>query len=664
MSKAFDQLHTLAIDLRRSSSSFANELWEYIDPELWSTTRNSWMILQTLSEVRRQELERDETFLKLLSKHMERWQRIIDDKPWYQGKNLQVAYFSMEFGLSEALPIYSGGLGMLAGDHLKACSDLGVPLVGIGLLYQQGYFRQEISPEGKQVVLLPYNEPSQLPIEKLPLRLALEFPGRTVHVRVFKAQVGSIPLYLLDTNDMLNSPLDRAITGELYGGGSETRLKQEVVLGMGGVRLLKALNIDANVYHLNEGHAAFAIIERARFLMKDRPFEEAFKLAKKGTLFTTHTPVDAGFDRFPIDLIRQGFADYILELGISIDDFLKLGQLKKDDPFNMAYLAVHGSAYVNGVSELHGKVSQKLFAPLKVDVGYVTNGVHIPTWESPEADRLWQHHCGAHRWYGTLETLEKEVQSIPDDELWNFRNQSRQKLIDYTRNRIGLQLKSTGISGIALENILDPNILTIGFSRRFATYKRVDLLLHDQERFIKLLQSKKVQLIIAGKAHPQDEPGQHLIEKWIDFVNRPEVSAYAVFLSDYDILLAERLVQGMDLWINTPHRPWEASGTSGMKLNVNGGLNLSVLDGWWAEAYQKEVGWAMDGEDDEKDAQKLYDLLENEIIPLFYERNNADIPIGWLKKVKESMAKLTPQYSTNRMVREYVEKYYEVIAHG
>jgi len=664
MSKAFDELHTLAIDLRRSSSSFANELWEYIDPELWSTTRNSWMILQTLSAGRREELERDETFLKLLKKHMDWWQSAINASTWYQGENLQVAYFSMEFGLSEALPIYSGGLGMLAGDHLKACSDLGVPLVGIGLLYQQGYFRQEISPEGKQVVLLPYNEPSQLPIEKLPLRLALEFPGRTVHVRVFKAQVGSIPLYLLDTNDMLNSPLDRAITGELYGGGTETRLKQEVILGIGGVRLLKALNIDANVYHLNEGHAAFAIIERARSLMKDRSFEEAFKLVKKGTLFTTHTPVDAGFDRFPIELIRQGFADYILELGISIDDFLRLGQLKMDDPFNMAYLAVHGSAYVNGVSELHGEVSQKLFAPFNIAVGYVTNGVHIPTWESPEANRLWHHYCGAHRWYGTLETLEKEVQSIPDGELWNFRNQSRQKLIDYTRKRISLQLKSAGVSEIALENILDPNILTIGFSRRFATYKRVDLLLHDQERLINLLKSKKVQLIIAGKAHPQDEPGQHLIEKWTSFVNRPEVSTYAVFLSDYDILLAERLVQGMDLWINTPHRPWEASGTSGMKLNVNGGLNLSVLDGWWAEAYQKEVGWAMDGEDDEKDASKLYELLENEIIPLFYERDNTDIPIGWLKKVKESMAKLTPQYSTNRMVREYVEKYYEVIAHG
>lgn len=656
MSETFDHLYSLALDLRRSSSSYANELWNRVDPHLWATTRNPWMILQTLTEERRQELEQDKEFLDLLRKHVKRPQI----PPWYQGKNLQVAYFSMEFGLSEALPIYSGGLGLLAGDHLKACSDLGVPIVGIGLLYQQGYFRQEISPDGKQVALLPYNEPSQLPIQQLPLRLTLEFPGRIVHVRIFQAQVGNVHLYLLDTNDMLNTPLDRAITGELYGGGPETRLKQEVVLGIGGVRLLHALKIDANVYHLNEGHAAFAILERAR--MMGGLFDEAFHQAKKGTLFTTHTPVEAGFDRFHPDFIRKGFAEYAERLGISIDEFLGLGQLEKEDPFNMAYLAVRGSAFVNGVSKLHGEVSQKLFAPLKVDVGYVTNGVHIPSWESPEADELWCQCSGKDRWYGALETLEKELEAISDEKLWQFRNESRNKLIDYTRQRAAYERKSRGASPI--KSFLNPGVLTMGFSRRFATYKRVDLLLHDEKRLMHLLKSKKVQLIIAGKAHPQDEPGKHLIEKWMAFTSKPEVAPYAVFLADYDILLAERLVQGMDLWINTPHRPWEASGTSGMKLNVNGGLNLSVLDGWWAEAYKKEVGWALEGEDDITDANTLYDLLENEVIPLFYDRDEQGLPRDFLKKVKESMARLTPQYSTNRMVREYVEKYYEVIANG
>ncbi|MCB1080862.1 MAG: alpha-glucan family phosphorylase [Chlamydiia bacterium] len=667
MSETFDHLYTLALDLRRSSSSDADELWECVDPTLWKTNRNPWVILQTLSEKRRKELEEDKDFLLLLRRHVERKQQALKASQWYQGKNLQVAYFSMEFGLSEALPIYSGGLGLLAGDHLKACSDLGVPLVGVGLLYQQGYFRQEIAADGKQIALYPYNEPSQLPIQQLPLRLTLEFPGRDVYVRVFQAQVGNIPLYLLDTNDMLNTPLDRAITGELYGGGPQTRLKQEVVLGIGGVRLLEALGIDANVYHLNEGHAAFAILERTRMLQKGRSFKEAFAMAKKGTLFTTHTPVEAGFDRFPIELIRKGFAGYAQALGIPLEDLLSLGQLNKEDPFNMAYLAVRGSAYVNGVSKLHGEVSQKLFAPLKATVGYVTNGVHIPSWESPEADKLWCHCSGEHRWYGTLETLEKEIQAISDTELWSFRNKSRQKLLQYTRERVHTQLNSSGAGEKVLkvlENFLDPEVLTVGFSRRFATYKRVDLLLHDPKRLTELLKTKKMQLIIAGKAHPQDEIGKHLIEKWVTFTSHPEVRPFAVFLSDYDILLAERLVQGMDLWINTPHRPWEASGTSGMKLCVNGGLNLSVLDGWWAEAYQKEVGWALEGEDDEKDANTLYDLLETEVIPLFYARDPKGIPSGWLKKVKESMARLTPQYSTNRMVREYVEKYYEVIAHG
>lgn len=647
------ELYELALDLRRSSSSYANELWDCIDSHLWNTTRNPWIILQTLSDNRIEELKKDTSFQKLLKTHMKKRDQALKASKWYKGKTT-IAYFSMEYGLSEALPIYSGGLGLLAGDHLKACSDLGVPLTAIGLLYQEGYFRQEIGPDGKQIALYPYNEPGQLPLEKLPHRISLEFPGRIVHLRVFKATVGHISLYLLDSNDLLNDPTDRGITSELYGGGTATRLKQEVLLGIGGVRLLKALGVDPDVYHLNEGHAAFATIERAR-LMKGS-FQEAFEKGKKKTLFTTHTPVEAGFDRFPIEMLKTGFADYVQELGISMEEFLSLGQLEKNDPFNMAYLAVRGSGAVNGVSQLHGKVSQKLFEKLECKVGAVTNGVHIPSWESPEADNLWCHCSGEHRWYGILENLEEELKKISNEELWTFRSESRKRLIDYAKHRLEIELPKRGQT--LPETFLDPHILTIGFSRRFATYKRVDLLLHDEERLLKLMQEKKIQIIVAGKAHPADEPGQALIEKWISFTKRPEVAPYAAFLSDYDIQLAERLVQGMDLWVNTPKRPWEASGTSGMKVLVNGGLNFSSLDGWWAEAYTPDVGWAIQGEDDNEDAKTLLDTLENDIIPLFYHRDAQDIPQEWLKKVKTSMARLTPEYSTNRMVRDYVEHYY------
>lgn len=651
-------LYTLALDLRRSSSYFANELWETVDAELWHRTRNPWLIHQILSKKRRKELAANKNFQQLLETHLARRKKDLESSNWFSktyGKKITIAYFSMEFGLSESLPIYSGGLGLLAGDHLKACSDLGVPIVGIGLLYQQGYFRQDISSNGKQIALYPFNEPDQLPLEKVPLRIPVEFPGRTVYFRVFKATVGNIPLYLLDSNDLLNEPTDRGITSELYGGGVTTRLKQEVALGIGGVRLLQALGIEVDVLHLNEGHAAFATLEQAR--MRDEPFKEAFQKVKQRTLFTTHTPVEAGFDRFPIDIMRTGFPGYAKELGIPIEDLIALGQLKKNDPFNMAYLAVRGSSAVNGVSKLHGEVSQKLFEKLDCTVGAITNGVHIPSWESPESDALWCRCAGEHRWHEPIETLEKELSEISDKALWKFRSLARKKLIDYARERLQRELSRQGAS-LKLPNFLDPEVLTIGFSRRFATYKRVDLLLHDEKRLKRLLQEKKVQLIIAGKAHPADQPGQALIEKWIAFTTQPDVRPYAVFLSDYDILLAERLVQGMDLWINTPRRPWEASGTSGMKVLANGGLNFSSLDGWWAEAYSPEVGWAIPGDNDEKDAQLLMEQLEEEVVPLFYNRNNQGIPEGWLKKIKESMARLTPEYSTHRMVRDYVEKYY------
>ncbi|MCB1084980.1 MAG: alpha-glucan family phosphorylase [Chlamydiia bacterium] len=646
-------LKVLALDQRRSSSFSADTLWTAIAPELWKTTRNPWLILHSLSDERKEELLNDPTFYDLVNDHMDQRKRSEKKATWFKKRHgkqkVQVAYFSMEFGLSESLPIYSGGLGLLAGDHLKACSDLGVPLIGIGLLYQQGYFRQEISTKGEQLALYPFNEPAQLPVEKLPLEISVELPGRTVILCVYKTIVGQIPLYLLDSNSLMNDPADRGITSELYGGGQETRLQQEYVLGIGGIRLLKALDIEPTFIHLNEGHAAFATLERTR----GRPFQETFEANRKSTLFTTHTPVAAGFDRFPQELMVSSFSHYAEELGISIETLLKLGQLKNEDPFNMAYLAVRGSGAVNGVSKLHGEVSQKLFEPLGAAVGSVTNGVHIPSWESPEADHLWQNAAGKHRWHGDFTSLEEKIQNISDETLWTFRNASRRKLLEYASAR---QDKERARRSLApKKETFDPNVLTIGFSRRFATYKRVDLLLQDEKRLLSLLKGKKVQLIVAGKAHPADAPARALIKKWTEFTDH---APHALFLTDYDILLAERLVQGIDLWLNTPKRPWEASGTSGMKVLVNGGLNFSSLDGWWAEAYAPDVGWALSGTDDAADAQKLYETLEKEIIPLFYEKDASGIPRKWLKMVKASMARLTPQYSTHRMVQEYVSKYY------
>jgi starch phosphorylase len=596
----------------------------------------------------------------------------------------------MEYMLSEALPIYSGGLGNVAGDQLKAYSDLGVPVVGVGLLYQQGYFRQMINKDGAQEAIYPYNDPGQLPITPLRqpngdwLRLELDLPGYTIWLRTWQVQVGRVKLYLLDSNDSANFPIHRGITSELYGGGPELRLKQELILGIAGWRLLKALDIKPEVCHLNEGHAAFAVLERARSFMKEsgQSFEAALAVTRAGNLFTTHTAVEAGFDRFAPNLIEQYLGWYAhKKLGISFQDLLALGRQNAGDDseyFNMAYLAIRGSGAVNGVSRLHGKVSRHLFASLfsgwpldEVPVGHVTNGVHMPSWDSAEADELWTETCGKDRWLGTAETLEQDMLQVPDDKLWQFRNASRKSLIKYTRERLSQQLIFSGASPEAVEgakHIFNPEALTLGFARRFATYKRPNLLLYDHERLIRILTNQKqpVQLIFAGKAHPADMAGQALIQEWMHFIQRPEVQAHVIFLSDYDMLLTEHLVQGVDVWINTPRRPWEACGTSGMKVLVNGGINLSELDGWWAEAYTPEVGWALgDGQNhgddpalDGIEAEALYVLLEQKVIPEFYKRNGQGIPTAWVSRMRESMARLTPQFSTNRTVQEYVEQHY------
>ena len=614
---------------------------------------------------------------------------------WFQQAHAKspltcVAYFSMEFMLSEALPIYSGGLGNVAGDQLKTASDLGVPVVAIGLLYQQGYFRQLIDRNGAQRALFPYNDPGQLPITPLRkpngewLRLEIMLPGYSLWLRAWQVEVGRVKLYLLDTNDAANFPAHRGITSELYGGGPEIRLQQELALGLGGWRLLAALGIQPEVCHLNEGHAAFAVLERARHFMDAAglPFEAALAVTRAGNLFTTHTAVAAGFDHFPQPLIEQYLTRYAkTRLGISLRDFLALGRRNPDDAsedFNMACLAIRGCGAVNGVSRMHGKVSRRIFQPLfprwpedEVPVGYITNGIHVPTWDSAEADDLWMESCGKDRWLGTVDALERCIRCVSDARLWRMRTEAGKALVAYVRERWSRQLAVAGASAEATEaakQVFDPDALILGFARRFATYKRPNLLLHDPERLLRLLTDphRRVQLIVAGKAHPADEAGQAMIQEWTKFIRRPEARGHVVFLSDYDMLLTERLVQGVDVWINTPRRPWEASGTSGMKVLVNGGLNLSELDGWWMEAYTPEVGWAIgDGKEhgddpawDALEARALYEILEREVIPEFYARGANGIPAAWVARMRESMARLTPRFSANRSVREYTEQHY------
>ena len=694
-----NSLSELALDLRWSWNHAADELWGRIDPELWNLTHNAWLVLQTVSRQKLDAAVADEGFRRKLDEVLADRAERAKKQRWFQTKPdglSAVAYFSMEFMLSDALPIYSGGLGNVAGDHLKAAGDLGIPVIGLGLLYQQGYFRQHIDSEGNQIALRPYNEPGQLPLKPLRdvngewLRISIELPGFTLFVRTWEVQVGPVKLYLLDTNDAANLPEYRGITSELYGGGPELRLQQERVLGIAGWRLLRALKISPEVCHLNEGHAAFAVLERARAYMEDhgRPFAEALEVTRAGNLFTTHTPVAAGFDRFAPELMRDRMRDYAeRDLGIPFGQLMALGRLNPQDdsePFNMAYLGIRGSGSVNGVSRLHGEVSRRIFQPLfprwpraEVPVGYVTNGVHTPTWDSPEADELWTLACGKDRWRGELDTIERELRERPESDVWNMRQRSRKALVEYLRKRLARQLAGHGGTPDEVAQagrIFDPDALTIGFARRFASYKRPNLLLKDPERLLRILTNRRqpVQLVLAGKAHPQDADGQRMIREWVQFIRRTPARSQAVFLSDYDMGLTERLVQGVDLWLNTPRRPWEASGTSGMKVLVNGGLNLSELDGWWVEAYSPEVGWALgDGQEhegdpglDDREADQLYSLLEREIVPEFYNRDQAGVPAGWVRRMRESMSRLTAQFSANRAAREYTEQHYLPLAKG
>jgi glycogen phosphorylase len=690
-----DALAELALNLHWSWNHGSDEIWESLDSELWEATQNPWLILRTVSKEKIKSLlaapELRQRIQELLLQNHE------SADTWFQQKHpgaalSSVAYFSMEFMLTEALPIYSGGLGNVAGDQMKAASDLGVPVAGIGLLYGQGYFRQAFDLEGNQQALYPVNDPGQLPIRPLRqangewLRLQIQLPDSKIWLRCWVVSIGRNKLYLLDTNDFANSAAQRGISSELYGGDSEMRLKQELVLGIGGWRLLRALGLQPEVCHLNEGHAAFAILERARSYMEDHKtsFDLALTVTRSGNLFTTHTAVAAGFDRFEPELMRKYLRHYAEdELGIPLEDLLAMGRQNAGDrlePFNMAYLAVRGSGQINGVSKLHGQVSRHILQPLfprwpehEVPIGSVTNGIHVPTWDSAQADALWTSLCGKKRWRGDGSQT-TGIHQTTNEQLWQMRNLERKHLIGRVRRRYAHQLGSEQVASQDLSNLLNEDVLTVGFARRFATYKRPNLLLHDPERLIRLLRDpeRPVQLILAGKAHPQDLPGQALIRKWNNFIQRPEVKGHIVFLSDYDMQMAQELVQGIDLWINTPRRPWEACGTSGMKVLVNGGLNFSELDGWWAEAYSPLVGWAIGdglehGDDPARDsleAEAMYTLLEQQVVPEFYQRDEQGMPSKWVGRIRESMCQLTPEFSVSRTLREYTQDHYLPAASG
>ena len=688
-------LEELALNLRSSWNHRTDELWARLDPELWALTHNPWVVLQTVSQATLKQALVDPEYRERVASLLRRRREYLSSTAWFQERHPKagltgVAYFSMEFGLSEALPLYAGGLGNVAGDQLKAASDLGVPVIGVGLLYQQGYFRQAITADRRQEALFTYNDPGQLPIRPVRdangewVRLRFPLPGYAVWLRAWQVQVGRVTLYLLDSNDPANPPAIQAVTSELYGGGPELRLRQELILGIAGWRLLQTLGREPEVCHLNEGHAAFAVLERARSFMDKtgQSFQAALAATRVGNVFTTHTAVPAGFDRFQPALMAQYIRPYAEQaLHVSFDEVLTLGRANPRDtnePFNMAFLALRGSGAVNGVSRLHGQVSRRLFHDLfprwpesEVPVGHVTNGVHVPSWDSAEADEVWTQACGAGRWRGELSTAERDFAAVSDGALWGMRQASRRALIEYARKRLAQQFAAAGAATDRLAAIptwLDPEALTLGFARRFATYKRPNLLLHDRTHLLRLLSdpARPVQLILAGKAHPADGWGQAMIHEWLEFIELPEATGRVVFLADYDLLVAEQLIQGVDLWINTPRRPWEASGTSGMKILVNGGLNLSDLDGWWAEAYSPEVGWALgDGREhgddpawDAAEAEALYGVLEREVVPAFYARNADGIPPAWVAKMRASMTRLTPRFSATRVVREYTERYY------
>jgi starch phosphorylase len=690
-------LEDLAYNLRWAWDHETISLFRRLDRELWeSSGHNPVLMLGTVSQDRLNEMVQDDAFLAHLDRTEESLREYMaGESTWYRKthgpvERPRIAYFSMEFGLTECLPIYSGGLGILAGDHLKSASELGLPLVGVGLLYQKGYFRQYLSAEGWQQERYPVNDFSTMPLKPCrdgqpeALTISLELAGKTVEARLWRAQVGRVPLILLDTNLPQNpSPL-RDLTDELYGGDQETRIQQEILLGIGGMRALMALGLNTLVYHMNEGHCAFLILERCRLLMERRnlSFHEALELAGASTVFTTHTPVPAGTDVFPPDLVERNLSSYREKLGLEKKAFLDWGRVRpgvEGEPFNMTALALRSSCFVNGVSRLHGKVSRAMWKEIwpevpedEVPIGHITNGIHPGSWISHDIRQLFERYLGP-RWSeepGDTRIWQRAEQ-MPGEELWRTHERRRERLVAFARRRLGMQMRRRGESKSALaeaQECLDPKALTVGFARRFATYKRATLLLRDPDRLARILNhpERPVQIIFAGKAHPRDDQGKELIRHIIQLAREPRFRRRIVFLEDYDAVISRYMVQGVDVWLNTPRRPLEASGTSGMKAALNGVLNLSIPDGWWDEAYSTRTGWSIGLGEEYKDLEyqdrvesgTLYDLLEREVAPIFYARGADGVPREWIGMMKSELFELCPVFNTNRMVHAYTMEAY------
>lgn len=693
---ALAPLYEIAYNLHWAWSHDAIDLFRRLDSDLWEASgHNPARMLGTVDQGRLETLAHDDSFLAHLKRVADELTAYMHaDFTWFWrtyggAEEIVVAYFSAEFGLTESLSIFAGGLGILAGDHLKSASDLDVPLVGIGLLYQQGYFKQYLNQAGWQQEAYEDNDFSNLPLRlvrsgEAPVTVRVAYPGREVIAQVWKVQVGRVPLYLLDTNVPQNRPEDRDITDQLYGGDQEMRVKQEILLGIGGYRVLALLGLRPTICHMNEGHSAFLALERTRQLMERHglPFAVAREVAMAGQVFTTHTPVPAGHDYFPPPLMERYFADYARSLGLSWSDFMALGRVNPQDanePFCTTVLALRMSAYSNGVSRLHGAVTRQMWQRLwpgvaqeEVPIGYVTNGVHFESWISRDMNQLYERYLGP-RWREEPadESVWRRAEQIAPEELWRTHERRRERLVSFVRRRLAAQLRRRGAPQHEIEaaaEALDPEALTIGFARRFATYKRATLLLRDVERLTRLVSDpeRPVQFIFAGKAHPKDDPGKELIRQIVELARSAPFQRRLVFLEDYDMTVARYMLQGVDVWLNTPRRPQEASGTSGMKAAANGVINLSVLDGWWDEAYRPEVGWAIgQGEvyddpnyQDYVEAEALYNLLEGDVIPRFYDRGADHLPRRWIAMMKGSLANLCYCFNTHRMVAAYTERFY------
>ena len=689
-------LRELAHNLWWCWNADAFELFRRLDPDTWeAVNHNPVRLLAETDQARIDRMAHDDGYVAVVARVHQRFREHVAADTWFRAEHGEVgetaiAYFSAEFGLNECLPIYSGGLGILAGDHLKSASDLGLPLVGVGLLYREGYFRQYLSGDGWQQEFYPELDFYMMPLElekredRSRITISVEYPGRTVAAQIWRVRVGRISLLLLDANLPENAPADRDITAQLYGGDLEMRISQEILLGIGGVRALATLGIRPEIFHMNEGHAAFLALERIRQLMAEHgvSFAEAAEAVKAGNVFTTHTPVPAGNDVFDEAMMARYFRGISQGLGLSWDEFMGLGRQNPQDkrePFCVTVLALRLAEGRNGVSKLHGEVSRKMWQGIwpdtlldEVPITSITNGVHARSWQSYDLAQLFDRYLGP-RWVDKPgdQSVWEDVDRIPDGELWRTHERRRERLVAVARTRMQKQLAQRGASShiVALAGeVLDPEALTIGFARRFAPYKRATLLFRDLERLGRLLNdpARSVQIIFAGKAHPRDNKGKEMIRQIVQIGRREDFRESIVFLEDYDMGLAHYLVSGVDVWLNTPRRPLEASGTSGMKIAVNGGPNISVLDGWWCEGYAPENGWAIGrGEEyddpeaqDALESQALYDLLEQEVVPTFYERRGSGVPRKWVQMMKANLRSVCPVFNTNRMVQEYAERLY------